>query len=189
MNVFEYLLLFAAIILGLAVSDLAISLHKLMAARGRVRWDWLAPMAAAVAFLKIVTQWWAWFAAGAIARGMTFEMYLTLLVEAVLLFLLAASALPDEVPEKGIDLRAFYDGTQRRFWLLFALQWSIWTAVSTWTQIVIEGAKFNPYSPVYLILPATLALAFLRYRIVQTLALAGFIAVYLAQNFGRTLVQ
>jgi|WetSurMetagenome_2_1015567.scaffolds.fasta_scaffold231107_2 hypothetical protein len=189
MSAFEYLLLFAAIILGLAVSDLAISLHKLMAARGRVRWDWLAPMAAIVAFLKIVTQWWTWFAAEGIAKALTFEMYLVVLVESVLLFLLAAAALPDDVPEKGIDLRAFFNGTRRRFWLLFALQWSIWTGVSLWIQIGVQGAKFGSLSPLYLLLPATLVLAFLRYRFIQTLALAGFIALYLMQYFGRTLGQ
>src|SRR5437667_5006187 len=60
MNPFEYLLLFAAIVLGLAISDLAISLHRLLNAAGRVRWGLLSPLAGIIAFLKIITQWWTW---------------------------------------------------------------------------------------------------------------------------------
>ena len=38
MGAFEYLLLFAAVILGLAISDLAISLHLLLNAGKKVKW-------------------------------------------------------------------------------------------------------------------------------------------------------
>jgi hypothetical protein len=96
MGTFEYLLLFAAVILGLAISDLAISLHRLLNAAGRVRWDWLSPMAAALAFVRIVTQWWTWHDAERIAGGLTFGMFLGILISATLLFLMAAVALPDE---------------------------------------------------------------------------------------------
>ena len=77
---FEYLLLFAAVVLGLAVCELAIGLNRLLAFGGAVKWDWLTPLAALLAFLKIVTQWWNWHGAVALAAGMTFEMYLLVLV-------------------------------------------------------------------------------------------------------------
>src|SRR5436190_926509 len=115
MGPFEYLLLFAVIILGLAVSDVALSLHRLLGAGPRVRWDWLAPLAALVAFLKIVTQWWTWFRAEPLAGGLTWEMFLGVLAGAVLLFLIAAASLPDEVPGEGrIDLAAHWAGVRRR---------------------------------------------------------------------------
>jgi hypothetical protein len=110
---FEYLMMFTAVILGLAVCDLAVSIHRLVAAGARVRWDWLAPLAALVVFLKIVSQWWTFFNAGPLAKGLTFEMFLGVLVASVLLFLLAADALPDEAPEGRIDLRAHYESVQR----------------------------------------------------------------------------
>ena len=122
MRPFEYLLLFAVVILGLAVSELAINLNRLLKAKSLVRWDVLAPLAALVAFLKIVTQWWVWFQAEAVANAMTFEMYLVVLIEAVLLFLLAGVTLPGEVPEQGISLRDSYESIRQRFWLLFAAQ-------------------------------------------------------------------
>lgn len=190
MSSFEYLLLFAAVILGLAVSELAVNLNRLMAARARVRWDWLAPLAALVAFLKIVTQWWVWFQAESIARQLTFEMYLAVLIEAVLLFLLAAAALPGELPETGIDLRQAYDSNRRRYWLLFAAQWLLWNVVSLWIQLRIEGAHLTTLlQPAYLILPVVLIAAFVRYRFLHTLVLLGLAFLYVWQFFGTTLAR
>jgi hypothetical protein len=189
LGAFEYLMLFAAVILGLAVCDLAVSVHRLLAAGPRVRWDWLAPLAALVAFLKIVTQWWTFFLAGPLAKGLTFEMFLGVLVAAVLLFLLAADALPDEVGEGPIDLRAHYARVQRRFWLLFAAQWFLLTAVSTWAQVAIEKAHLDLVSPAWLILPATLLLAFWKNRWWQTIGLVAFVLVYVGQYFGQHLGQ
>src|SRR5437773_12112439 len=94
MSPFEYLLLFAAIVLGLAISDLAISLHRLLNAGGRVRWGLLSSLAAILVFLKIVTQWWTWYAAQSVARALSFEMFIGVMIGAVLLFLMAAAALP-----------------------------------------------------------------------------------------------
>jgi hypothetical protein len=186
MGTFEYLLLFAAVILGLAISDLAISLHRLLNAAGRVRWDWLSPMAAALAFVRIVTQWWTWHDAERIAGGLTFGMFLGILISATLLFLMAAVALPDEFRD-DLDLRAYYASVSRRFWLLFAAQWAVLNGVSTWAQISISKAHFVMGSPLYLILPAALILAFVRNRAVQGVGIAGFLALYLVTFFGRTL--
>ncbi len=189
MGAFEYLMVFTAVILGLAVCDLAVSLHRLLSAGQRVRWDWLAPLAALVAFLKIVTQWWTFFNAGPLAKGLTFEMFLGVLVASVLLFLLAADALPDEASEGWIDLREHYATIQRRFWLLFATQWLLLTAVSTWAQVAIEKAHLDLLSPAWLVLPAALLLVLWKNRWWQTIGLAGFAVVYVAQHFGQHLGQ
>ena len=178
-----------AVVLGLAVSDLAISINRLLEAGARVKWDWLAPLAASVALLKIVTQWWSWFGAAQIAKGLTFEMYLGVLVSAVLLFLLAAAALPDRIDEAGLDLGAYYAGVARRYWLLFAAHWTLSTAVSTWVQIVVQGAKLTTFSPYYLIVPAAIGLAFVRSRLLHTLAFVGLIGLYLIQLAGHDLGQ
>ncbi len=189
MGPFEYLMMFTAVILGLAVCDLAVSVHRLVAAGARVRWDWLAPLAALVVFLKIVSQWWTFFNAGPLAKGLTFEMFLGVLVASVLLFLLAADALPDEAPEGRIDLRAHYESVQRRFWLLFAGQWLLLTAVSTWAQVAIQRAHLDLVSPAWLVLPVVLLLAFWRNRWWHTIGLLAFVAIYLAQYFGQHLGQ
>ena len=73
MGQFEYLLILASVILGLAVSDIAVSLNRLLEVR--VQWDWLAPLAAALAFLKITAQWWNWYSGVSSAKAITFENY------------------------------------------------------------------------------------------------------------------
>jgi len=175
-------------VLGLAVSDLCISLNRLLDAGARVKWDWLSPLAAIVAFLKIVTQWWTWFSAVSLAKGVTFEMFVVLLATVVLLYLIAAVALPDSV-EGGADLRAYYARTSRRYWLLFAAQFALSNAVSVWAQMQVQGARFSLLSPGYLILPAAIALAFWRGRVLHTAAFCGLIAIYLLQFAGRGLGQ
>jgi hypothetical protein len=184
---FEYLLLFAAVILGLAITDLAVSLHRLLSAGDRVRWDWLAPLAAIVAILKIVTQWWSWFGVGKLANGLTFEMFLLVLTSGILLFLLTATALPDDFGDKPVDLRAHYAATSRRYWILFLAQWLLATGVSIWAQVRIGGAHLNLLTPVWLIIPAALSLILIRNRWWHTIGLLGFIALYVSNYVGQPL--
>jgi hypothetical protein len=187
MSAFEYLLLLAAVVLGLALADLAVSVHRLLSARGRVRWDWLAPLAAIVAFLKILTQWWTWFSAESIASSLTFEMFLVVLVASLLLFLLAATALPDDFGEGAVDLRDHYALVSRRFWLLFVSQWLLMQAVRIWAGIVINKAHVDLVSPVWLVVPVALSLAFIRNRWWHTVGLLGFVALYLVNGLGHVL--
>jgi len=185
---FEYLLLFMAIVLGLAVADLVISLHRLLGAGDRVKWDGLAPLAALVVFLDIVAQWWSWHAAEALAGAVTFEMFLTLVAGTVLLFLLAASALPDEAPhETVIDLRAHYERVERRFWILFLAHWVVANGVNAWVQVVAEKAHFSLLQPGYLAGLVMLSLIFVRNRWWHGLCLAGFAVLLLGQFFGQSL--
>jgi hypothetical protein len=188
MGQFEYLLLFASVILGLAVSDIAISLNRLIAAGAKVRWDWLAPMAAVVAFLKIITQWWSWFAAEPLAKGLTFGMFVGVCVSAVLLFLLAAAALPEELDEAAVDLRGYYAQVSRRYWLLFAAHFAASNIVSIWVQVSLQHSKIA-FSPLYLIAPAAIALAFIRNRLLHGLCLVALTVTYLAQFADRGLGQ
>ena len=186
MGAFECLLLFAAVILGLAISDLAISLHRLLNAGKEVKWDALPLLAAALAFERIVAEWWVWHSADRLAAGFTFGMFLGVLVSAVLLFLMAAVALPDE--SRGqIDLRAHYIRTQRRYWLLFAGQWLTLNVVSIWAQYSIDQAHINLVSAAWLIFPAAIALAMVRQRVVQSVGLVGFLVFYSVAYFDHTL--
>jgi len=189
MNPFEYLLLFAAIVLGLAISDLAISLHRLLNAGRRVHWGPLAPLAGIVAFLKIITQWWNWYAAQSLAPSLSFEMFIGVMVGAVLLFLIAAAALPEVGEGEAIvDLPAYYDSVRRRFWLLFAAHFVVVTGVSIWAQMRIAVAHLDPRSPAYLIVPAAVALAFIRARWLHVLCMIALIVLYITQLAGQHLV-
>jgi hypothetical protein len=119
MTPFDYTSVLSSIIVGLALTDILVSLHRLLRAGRRVRWDWAAPAGAALVVLTLVQMWWLLY--GPTDTTVTIGQFLPLLVELVLLFLLASSALPDRVPDDGLDLKAYYDRNGPYFWTLFAL--------------------------------------------------------------------
>jgi hypothetical protein len=188
---FEYLLVFLSIVLGLALSDLCVSLNRLLEAAGRVRWDWLSPLAAIVAFLKLLTQWWTWFASANVAKGLTFGMFAMLMVSVVLLFLLAAVSLPDQVAEgDGVDLRAYYRQTARRYWLLYAAHYVTVNALAVWVQVTLLHSRLDWTLLLAVLFPtAAIVLAFVRVRLLHLASLVALIAVYLLQFAGHTLTQ
>jgi hypothetical protein len=187
---FEYLLTFAAIVLGLAITDLAMGLSRLLHAGSRVTWGLLTPLAAIVVFLKIISQWWTWYAAQSMAQAASFEMFIVVMIGAVLLFLLAAALLPEvRAGTDRIDLPAHFSHVQRRFWLLFIAHWVIMNGVSIWAEMQLQDARLNLMSPTYLIPVAALALAFIPMRWLQTLSMAALILIYLTQFHGQTLPE
>jgi hypothetical protein len=183
---FEYLLLFAAVVLGLALAELAVGVNRLLRDWDRVKWDWLAPMAAVLAFLKIVTQWWLWHSVEKFAARLTFEMFLTVLMGTMLVFLIAATPLP-EVKEDGVDLRSHWDRVGKRYWTLFLLHWLLSTGVSLWAQVMILHRTLNLLTPVMLVGPALVALIFVRTRWIQAAGILLFAGLFLYQSAGTTL--
>jgi hypothetical protein len=121
MSVAEYLSVFLAIIVGLAVADLATSFHKLLRARERVEWDWLSLALAFVMLLEILVFWWGSFGWYRETEDMSIGQFLPDLVLFLLLFLAVAAVLPDEVPDSGLSLRRHYLSTAPHFWILMVL--------------------------------------------------------------------
>ena len=101
MSAFEYTSVMSSIIVGLALVDILVSLNRLIRAGGGVRWHWAAPATALLIFLTIVQIWWSIYRPQ--DAPMTIGQFLPLVVELVILFLLAAAALPDDVfrPARG----------------------------------------------------------------------------------------
>lgn len=114
----EGALIFASIIVGVAVTDLLTSFHRLLRARKRVRWDFIPLWAALTVLLTLVQVWWG--LAGGEDPAMTIRAFVPSLAALIILFLLAAAALPDDVGPEGVDLRAFYSEHQRTIWVLYA---------------------------------------------------------------------
>lgn len=187
MRPLEYLLLFESIILGLAVGDLAKSLHRLLKAGERVQWDWLAPLAALMILLKIVNHWWRWFGLEAIADELTFGLFLAVLAATLLLYLISADVLPDEVPAGPIDLREHYRLVSPRIWILFVAHGPLVTGVNAWAAIHVEGTRFQLLSPDNLIAPAALSLFIFRARWWHAAFLLALSAYYATQFLGRVL--
>ena len=121
MSPFEYVLPMVSILVGLSIGDLSLSLHRLLRARHRVAWDWL-PLAAALLVLLLILQfWWGFYGVGRAEVWTRYWGFLILAAALVSMFLLASAALPDAVPDDGLDLAAYYDENRRYFWILFAL--------------------------------------------------------------------
>jgi len=121
MSLVERVDVLVAIVLGLALAELGTCFHRLMRAGKRVRWDWMTPALAVLMLLQTVQFWWlsqSWYAQ---ATGLRLIEFFPRLLVLLLIYLLAAAVLPDEVPEQGIDLRQFYVQTSRYFWTLVGL--------------------------------------------------------------------
>jgi len=114
MDEFGYLSVLISIILGLSVTQLLQGMGQLINARDRVRVYW--PSIGWAVFLLIIdTQaWWAMFRFRN-KHDWTFFQFAVVLFETILLYLLAALALPN-VPDYGeVDLESNYFRHSRWF--------------------------------------------------------------------------
>ena len=108
------------IIFGLMLTDLFASVHRLIRNRKRVRWHWLPLILSWYVLIMVLKNWWALVfneGGGVWGSGWLFLYYGHLLL---LLYLVASSVLPDEIPINGVDLRDFYFENRRYFWGLLA---------------------------------------------------------------------
>ena len=117
----DYISVFSAIVIGLAVAELATSFHKLMRHRQRVRWDWIIFAAALLVLLNLVAVWWVTLLWYGDVKNMKIAAYLPDLAILLVLFLATAAILPDEVPAEGLDLRTFYLSNSPYFWTLITI--------------------------------------------------------------------
>ena len=117
---FEYALGVFAVLIGLAVADLAGSFHRLLRYQKQVRWDPLALLAATYALCMAVYMWFDIWGVRHFGATRHFFFYTGLVAELFILYLIAAAALPDEA-NGAVDLREYYAKNRRHFWSLVAL--------------------------------------------------------------------
>jgi hypothetical protein len=186
---FEYMAIFIGIIVGLALANILSSVHKLMEAGQRVRWDWLAPAMAANATLLTLGFFWHQYLLAQTTPHVA-RPFVYVLLRAVayfLLYLACAATLPDEVPERGVDLRAYYFANRVRVWGLFCatfvLSSSTWVAGFVQTRSIAQiqtNAAFIALGAVGLILSiVSLTVRALWWHRIAVIALATlFVAVF-----------
>src|ERR1035438_3842874 len=104
---FEYALGLFAVLIGLAVVDIATSFHRLIRNKASVKWDPLALLAALYALCMAIYMWFDLWGVRHFDATRHFLFYLLLFGQLFILFLVAASSLPDEA-DTSIDLREFY---------------------------------------------------------------------------------
>ncbi len=116
MSLNEFVLALSGVILGLGIADLLASLHRLLRAGSRVKWDWLTLLFAAYVLFGLIIFWWWQYGFPGAGKTLTVFQYLPNFAFLALSFLMAASALPDDVPSEGLDLRDFYSETVTYRW-------------------------------------------------------------------------
>lgn len=169
---FEHISVLVSIILGLGITQMLMSVHRLVQARDRVRLYWLSLLWAALIFVAQVEWWWASYA----MRQETvwnFFYFLFVLASPVTLYLAAAFTLPDIEKGERYDLREYYYGS-RGWFFAFVATGPVLDAIRRGIQagtITDFGAVSNAISAVLL---GSLAVSRNeRYHAVVTLAVAG----------------
>ena len=115
-ELFSYLSAFVTIVLAVALTDMIQSTHRLLRARRRVQWDARPLVLAAIVAIAVISEFfslWSKLDREAISMG----RLLWLLTTPTVFALLAYAVLPDDVPEAGIDLTAFWQD-ERRSWAI-----------------------------------------------------------------------
>jgi len=144
---FEFALGLFSVLIGLSIADVATSLHRLIRKHEIVRWDPLTLLAALFALLMTVGMWFDLWGIRNATSVRTFFFYLGLVATFFVLFLIAASSLPDEAAGP-VDLRAYYEGNRRYFWLLVTL-----------FQVIYVGFGFHFIASVIDYMPRSMLIA------------------------------
>ena len=159
----EQALVFASIIVGVAISDQIVSFHRLLRSGVPVKWHWAQPWFALIVLLLNVMIWWS--IVGEEKGDLTIGEFVPILVQLIILALLTIATLPDRVGPEGVDLAAFYQSNRRYQWGLLALA-LIWDVLIDVLDRVEGGSEI--LAAVYrrsedgIVLAVMVALAFTR---------------------------
>jgi hypothetical protein len=191
MSPFDYALGLVSMVVGLALADVAASLHRLLRQARLVRWDGRVVLCVVLVIITITGMWFEVWSIRSVKAVLSYPFYLSLLVEFMVLFLVCAACLPDE-PDESRDLRAFYESNRIYLWSLFALfqtsfflHWIYFAALRMTNpgQMLLLGACVG--FPLLLFV----LLAIIRSRWFHYIALLALIAYRLLNYWNFTLAQ
>jgi hypothetical protein len=183
MTLFELVFGLSAVILGLALTQVATNFHRLVLAGRRVRWAPEPLLLCAIIFLIIISVWLTQWGTRSETHT-TIGMVLLQVLKILMPYLAAAFVLPDRVAEEGpIDLYRHYDHTRAFTYgfliaglLLFFAHAMILRAGDpspaplSWTDMLLDGPWI--YIAVYT------ALIFIRVRWFNVAVLTAVLVFY-----------
>jgi hypothetical protein len=157
----DYILGLLAIVTGLAISDMVVSLHGLLINRRHVTWDWLAPLAAAYVLLLIINTWRITYVLFQDAvKGPHIWVFLMILIQTISLYLAARAALPDRVEiGEPFDLRSYYDFVGRYLWAALSVLYGGVVLLDLLAWVTVRDVHPYVLIPALVALPIVLALA------------------------------
>lgn len=136
MSVGEYLMIFSAILIGLAVADLSLSLHRLLRQGRSIKWHPIVPVLGFIVLCLILNLWWGLYRGFSTTTEIAFVDFLPQVMMLLVLFLLAAASFPDEKLPEGASLKDYYLDNRAQIWGLFAAYLALVIA-----NISIRGAN------------------------------------------------
>jgi hypothetical protein len=139
---FEYAAIYFGIIVGLALANILTSIHKLVEAGPRVRWDWIASASAGYAATLTINEFWYMWVRQHDESHRTILTWYPLARAFALLFLMCAAALPDDASEGDVDLARFYIENRKRFWG-FSTALHVLNLVSWAMRFAVFGASLQ----------------------------------------------
>jgi hypothetical protein len=190
MSVSDFLLAFVGIIIGLGVADLLTSLHRLLRAGRRVKWHWATPTLAVLMLLVTLVVWFRSFGALGGLRSETVAEFLPGFVVLVFCFLMMAAALPDDVPDSGIDLKQYYLSSRTHLWALMSATlggFTILYFVEHWSAGLVPLLAFA--WPTLISLFLTIVATFSKRMSIHVLAIVWIFTVMVVRNLQVTIGQ
>lgn len=111
MGLWEFTFALSAVILGLALTNIAATIHKLLLAGKKVRWAPEPILLTAIVLLVIVSVWLGeWFHRD--VTSVTIGQMLLQVAKLLVLYVAAASCLPEPEGNETLDLRSYFDRTR-----------------------------------------------------------------------------
>jgi hypothetical protein len=190
MGPFDYGLGLVSILVGLALADVAASLHRLLRQARLVTWDGRVVLCIVLVIITITGMWFEVWSIRSVKAVLSYPFYLSLFLEFMVLFLVCAACLPDE-PEESCDLNAFYEKNRTYLWSLFALfQTSFFLHWIYFARLRMSGQWPPLLSGIWVGLPLSVfvLLAMIRSRWFHYIALLALIAYRLLNYWNLTLV-
>ncbi|MCM8557331.1 hypothetical protein [Sphingomicrobium sediminis] len=140
----EGAIVFASLIVGVAITDQLTSLHRLLRVRHKVRWDPLPLLFAFFIMMSVIMAWWS-VAGQSWDDSITIGEFLPIFFNLVLIFLLASASLPDADDPAGHDLRAFWEAQSKYLWGLFLFT-VVFDNVLNVSEVIRSGEPIGQYA-------------------------------------------
>lgn len=184
MSPVEWALGIVSILMSLALGDVALSFHKVMRHRRTVNWDGRVIVATILVLITIMRMWFEIWNVRYVGDILSFPFYVTLFLEFMVLYLLAAACLPDEVAA-DVPMTEFYEENRRYFWSLFAIFQGMF--VGHW--VYFSGGRYELEESIAVLGPLAIyvALAFVRRPLLDYAAPSAIIIYYFWEYWADTL--
>ena len=113
----EQALVLISIVLGVAITFELENLNRLIRARN-VRWHWAQATYAVWVLMCVIYFWWMMAAQ---EGELSIAQFMPIMFTLIMLVLMSAVALPDNVPEDGLRMAEYYMENRRYQWGLVVL--------------------------------------------------------------------